>query len=294
MRPSWQIDLKWIAGLAACLLVLASGVLFSLSRFTERDSAVPLASAVLALGINERVSDEDYAQVQAAAAANSAAPVSLSPLSVTAAGSELAGLNRDQGVTLMANRLAGVLYDDGSAAAKQLIVDPPPGSSDEGPLSLGPTGSLTSDKHTNFQKYFWFSSAVALLLIAVVVFMSRGFGRLGSAALVLAIGTGPLALFWTVAGSAVGTGDADESVFLHAARLALRDTADDLRSTFGVVFLAAAATVMLALTGGIMVPLVRRFRRGTAPAGAGKEADAPAQTPAETPPAAAPEASAAP
>jgi hypothetical protein len=70
MRPPWQIDLKWATGLLACLFVMASGVLFSLDHLTGRDTAVPLSTAVIAAGISDRVTDEEYAQVQAAAVAN--------------------------------------------------------------------------------------------------------------------------------------------------------------------------------------------------------------------------------
>jgi hypothetical protein len=258
MRPSWQTDVKWIAGLVACLLVLASGVLFSLARITERDTAVPATTAIVAFGISERVSDEEYAAVQAAAAANPEAPVSLGPLSVTARGSEIAGLTKDQAANLMAGKVAAVLYNDGADAAKALVVEPPPGS-DKSALSFGPAGALSSDNHSKFSQYFLFSAILMLLLLAVVVFMSRGFGRLGSPALVLAVGSAPLALLWTVAGSAAGSGDADENVFLHSARQALTGAADDLSSTFAMLAVAAFVAAALALISGIATPLVRRL-----------------------------------
>src|SRR5438445_7115343 len=105
MRPSWQIDLKWAAGLLACLFVVASGVLFSLDHLTARDTAVPLSTAVITAGISDRVTDADYAQVQAAAVANPDGVVSLTPLSVTATGREIAGLSKDDAAKLMAGKL---------------------------------------------------------------------------------------------------------------------------------------------------------------------------------------------
>ncbi|MCH7484669.1 MAG: hypothetical protein IIA90_05915, partial [Chloroflexi bacterium] len=47
-RPGWQIDLKWVAGIFACVAIVAAGVLFSLAEITERGRAEPLSAAFVA------------------------------------------------------------------------------------------------------------------------------------------------------------------------------------------------------------------------------------------------------
>jgi hypothetical protein len=264
MRPSWQIDLKWAAGLLACLFVVATGVLFSLDHLTARDTAVPLSTAVLEVGISDRVSDADYAQVQAGAVANPDATVSLAPLSVTATGREIAGLSKDDAAKLMAGKLAAVIYDKGGDAARALIVQKLP-NSDKSPLSLGSAGSLSSDNHSMFSKYFLVAAALSVLLLAVVTGMSRGFGRLGAPAFVVALGTAPLAALWAIAGPAIGTGDPNGNAAMFAARAAAHSAANDLSSTFVLVAAIASATAILAPLGRIALVAFKRVRARSAP-----------------------------
>ena len=260
MRPSWQIDLKWAAGLAACLLVFASGVLFSLAHLTERDTAVPLATAITAIGVSERVSDEDYAQVRAAAAGAPDVPAALSPLGVTVTGGEIAGLDKEQAANLVSAKFAGVLYDQGTDAANTLITQPPQGS-DKGAISLGPASALTSDQHSQFQTYFMIAAAVTLALLGAVVATSRGFGRLGAPAFVLAAGSAPLVLLWAAASSAAGGEGDGGNVFIQAARQAFAGAAGDLRTTFAIAFTSAAGAAVLSLVAGLATPLVRHVQR---------------------------------
>jgi hypothetical protein len=263
MRPSWQIDLKWAAGLLACLFVVASGALYSLDHLTGRDTAAPLSTAVIAVGISDRVTDEDYAQVQATAAANPDANVSLGPLSVTATGREIAGLSKDEAAKLMAGKLAAILYDKGGDAAKALIVQKLP-NSDKSPLSLGPAEMLSSDNHSTFSKYFLFAAVLSAFLLAVVAGMSRGSGRLGAPAFVVGLGTAPLAALWAIAGQAIGTGDPEGNAAIFAARAAARSAAGDLRSTFVLVVVVAFAAAIAALLGGIALAVFKRVRARSA------------------------------
>lgn len=263
MRPSWQIDLKWAAGLLACLFVLAGGVLFSLDHFTGRDTAVPLSTAIIAVGITDRVTDEDYAQVQAAAVADPDANVSLGPLSVTATGRDIAGLSKDDAAKLMAGKLAAVLYDRGGDAAKTLIVQKLP-NSDKNPLSLGSADMLSSDNHSMFAKYFLFAAVLSGFLLAVVAGMSRGFGRLGAPAFVVALGTAPLAALWAIAGPVIGTGDPNGNGAIFAAREAGHGAAGDLRSMFVLVVAVAVAAAIVALCGGIALVVFKRVRARSA------------------------------
>ena len=102
MRALWLVDVKWIAGLLAWLLVVAAGVLVSLERITEHDTAQPLASAFIAIGISDRVSDDDYSKIEAAAAADPNTRVALTPVASAVSGREITGLTKDQASLLVA------------------------------------------------------------------------------------------------------------------------------------------------------------------------------------------------
>lgn len=266
MRPSWQIDLKWAAGILACVSVLVAGFLFSLTQLTSRDTATPLSTALIAIGINERVTDEEYAALQATASANPEAEVSLSPVSIKVKGSEIASLDKDAASRLIAGKLAVVLYEQGISPAEALIVTPPP-ESEKKAITLGPSGGLTSSMHSEFRKYFTISAIVAFVLLAVVAGMSRGPGRIGAPAFITALSTAPLAALWALVAQAVGEGDGTEKPAILAAREAARSAAGDLRSTFLLVAGVAFATAVLALVGGIAYAIFRRMRkaRGSAP-----------------------------
>jgi len=259
-RPSWQIDLKWALGLAACLLLLASGVLYSLAQATGRDTAIPLSTALIATGINERVTDEEYALVQASATANPEAEASLSPVAIPVVGAEIAGLTKEQAVALVAGKLAVVLYEDGPQAADALLVKPAPDAEGaQKPISLGPAGALSDRYHSKFSTYFAVAGLGALVLLCAVGFLSRGLGRLGSPAFIVALASAPLVALWSAASGAVGPGDGTDKPYMAAARAAFRATAGDLQTTFLILFAAAFVAAALCFTGNTALIAVRRF-----------------------------------
>jgi hypothetical protein len=163
----------------------------------------------------------------------------------------------------MAGKLAAVLYDKGGDAAKALIVQKLP-NSEKSPLSLGPADMLSSDNHSMFSKYFLIAAVLSAFLLAVVAGMSRGFGRLGAPAFVVALGSAPLVALWAIAGPAIGTGDPNGNAAIFAAREAARTASDDLRSTFVLVVVVAAAAAVAALLGGIALAVFKRVRARSA------------------------------
>lgn len=251
MRPSWQIDLKWMLGLAACALIVVSGALYSLSHVTLRDTAIPLASALISAGIADRVSDEEYAQVQAAAAANPGSTVSLSPVALGFSGSEIVGLDKQAAASVVGAELADVMYDNGEAAAKSLIVTPDTATGQE-PVKLGPVGALTASNHGMFTNLFLATAALALFALGGVALMARGWGRLGAPAFIVAIASAPLGVLWVAAGSAVGAGDSGEGVFAQNAREAFTGAAGDLSTVFLAVTAAAVIAGVLCVLGSAM------------------------------------------
>ena len=260
MRPSWQVDLKWAAGLLACVAVAVSCVLFSLRQVTERDTALPISSAILAAGISDRVTDEDYAAIQAQAATNTEGMIALGPVSLVVKGSEIAGLKKDEAARLVAGKLAAVMYDAGSEKAESYIV-PPPADSEKKALSLGPAGALSSEMHSSFQMYLIVAVVITSILLGVVTAMSRGAGRLGAPAFVVALGAAPLAGLWALAAQAIGDGDIGDNPGILAAREAARNAAGDLRTTFLALVLVAGACAAGALVAGVGINVVRWARK---------------------------------
>lgn len=262
-RPSWQIDLKWVAGIFACAAIVVSGVLFSLAEITERGRAEPLSTAFVAFLVDGRVTDEEFEAVQAQAAADPSSLVSLSPLGLEVRGSRIAGLDREEISLLLAGELAAVLYEEGPEAAEALFLEPGPneeGESQEA-IGLGPTGSLTADQHSTFRTFFFVALAIVIALLGLISFLSRGLGRLGAPAVVLALSTAPLAALWALAATAVGTPGEDEALYAVIARSLVQDTAGDLRDFFVAVLSVALAWAAIAFVGTLLTPLSRRLGR---------------------------------
>jgi len=266
MRPSWQIDLKWVAGIFACVAVVVSGVLFSLAEITERGRAEPLSAAFVAFLVDGRVTDDEFEAVQAQAATDPSSPVSLSPLDVKVPGSQIAGLDSEETSLLIAGELTAVLYAEGTEAAEALILEPRPNEDGEQQeaIELGPTGSLTAGQHSTFRTLFFASLAVVIALLGLVAFLSRGLGRLGAPSVVIALSTAPLAGFWALAGNAVGTPGDDEALYAVIARQLVHDTAGDLRNFFVAVLGIALAWAVIAFVGALLTPLSRKLGRNLA------------------------------
>ena len=90
---------------------------------------------------------------------------------------------------------------------------------------------------------------------------SRGAGRLGAPAFVVALGTAPLAALWFIADQAIGSGDIGESPSILAAREAARNAAGDLQTTFLYVAGAAFAVAIVSFVTGIAINVVRFARQ---------------------------------
>jgi hypothetical protein len=267
-RPSWQVDLKWVAGILACLAVAACGVLFSLVEITERGRAEPLSTVFVAFMVDSRVTEAEFAAVQAQAAAEPAKPVALSPIDIEVRGSEIAGLTKEETTLVFAAEFARVLYDEGGTAAEALILDPSPDAEGQPqePIDLGPAGALTAGNHSTFTWLFLGALALVVALLGLVAFMSRGFGRAGAPAVVLALSTAPLAALWALAGNAVSDAGEGEGLFGTIGRGLLTDLAGDLRGFFLSVLLIAAAGAALTVAGALLMPLARKIDRRLAQA----------------------------
>jgi hypothetical protein len=261
VRPSWQVDLKWVAGIAACVAIVFAGVLFSLTIISEQDRAEPLSTLFIGYQIDSRVTDEEFEGVQEDAAADPDSFVSLSPVDMEVKGSEIAGLTREDASLLIAGDLARLLYVEGEVAAEKLVLEPRPNAEGDPqePVSFGPAGSLNSGAHANFKKLFAIAMMAVVGLLSLVAFLSRGFGRLGAPAVVLALTAIPLTAFWALVGQAVGSPGEDEPVYAVVARSLIRDTAADLRGFFLAVLLVSLIWIGIAVLGTVLMPLARKI-----------------------------------
>jgi hypothetical protein len=278
-RPSWQVDLKWVAGILACLAVAACGVVFSLTEITERGRAEPLATVFVAFMVDSRVTEAEFAAVQAQATAEPAKPVSLSPIDIEVRGSEIAGLSKEETTLVFAAEFARVLYEEGTTAAEALILEPGPDAEGQPqePIDLGPSAALTAGNHTMFMWIFMGALAAVIALLSLVAFLSRGFGRVGAPAVVLTLSTAPLAALWALAAGATSDAREDEGLFATTGRALLTDLAGDLRGFFLSVLLIAAGAAALTVLGALLMPLARKVdRRLAQPAIAVPEPETPA------------------
>lgn len=254
------MDLKWIAGLIACVAVAVACVPFSLRQVTNRATALPISSAILEAGISDRVTDEDHAAIQAQAAANPDAMIPLGPVSNVLNGSEITSLRKDEAARLVAANLAAVLYDAGGEKAETFIVSPH-ADSEKKALSLGPAASLSRDTHSSLQTYLIIAVVIACLLLGVVAVMSRGAGRLGAPAFVVVLGAAPVAGLWALAAQAIGDGDIGDNPGILAAREAARNAAGDLRTTLLSLVLVAAVSAAGALVTGVGINFFQWARK---------------------------------
>ena len=258
MRPSWQIDLKWVFGLALLAAVLVSGVLYSLAQLTERDPATGAFAGIMSSFAKEGGDPEGYADIQAAATANPDVEITIDRVTFPVKGEEIVGLSYDQAIDLVVLRLAEILYTDGPAAVEgyfegRAIED----GAEAPPPDLGVFAIFTQDSHDGLLRAFGFSLVPVFLLLLPVAFFSRGPGRLGSIGAIATLGTLPFAILWVVAReTAKNPADGAEG----AVAIAVSPTVSGLANDFLVLFAVAGAAAILAATAHIALWLWRLFR----------------------------------
>jgi hypothetical protein len=235
--------LKWLVGLACLACILLAGTAYSLSKLTEEEPATGMFTDIVATFAKEGSEPEDFAEIQAQAAANPDDDFTIGDITLPVAGREIAGLSYDEAVDLVVGRIAETLYADGPAAVEQYFADSV--ESDSGDeFSLGPFGLLTRSTHDTVSPFLIAFSVGALLLAAFLVYISRRFGRLGSPGVVLAAGTGPFALAWFALKQITRNGEEDGigGALAQALSPAAGEAADDFIRLFvlGLVLIVAA------------------------------------------------------
>lgn len=114
MRPSWHVDAKWLAALAAVFLVLAASAVYTAYRLTEHDTATGAFTAIAVSLLEERVDAGEWERIRAEAEANPEAEYYVPGVNVTLTGAEIARSTLPQALELVMSRVADKLYYEGS------------------------------------------------------------------------------------------------------------------------------------------------------------------------------------
>jgi len=249
----------------ACVIVVACGAHITHTRVTSSGTAVRITTPIFAAGIDDRIPAEEWTAAQARADEAPDSEITFSPVTFSVPASDIDGLTKEDGSWLLASHLASVLYDEGEAAAEALIAEPPRHETEDeegqGALSIGPLAVLSAERHSSFQTAFLASLVPVIITLGAVVLFSRGAGRVGAPAFVLALATAPLAFGWLVIGSAAGTPEPGDDEFLLSMREVISDEAAGIRN----IFLVIAGLSILASVGafftGIGIAVHQRVRR---------------------------------
>jgi hypothetical protein len=263
VRHSWRQDAKWVAAILFVLCAAAASITYSLHRITAEEPASGAAASVIDALAEEMVDDEMFAELQAAAKANPEIEVQVNELLLPLTGKEIAGLTKEEMLEAASTRLAGIIYVEGVEGAEAYFrdlepkeeagpsADRPPAESEGDGLPLEPLGLFTQETHDGLRPFVLGLSLVAAALLAVLVLLSRGFGRLGSPGLALVAGIGPAALTFIVLRSVLADAKDDgEGTFAGAAE-ALYPTAGDLSRVFTIIVVAGALLVTAAIIGHV-------------------------------------------
>lgn len=208
-RPYWHVDLKWLFGIGAVLV--GAGLLFTIGlyRLTARDLAVDMATTTVAAAFSPHGLDEgsdvaDFSEQLAAAPNGEFRP--FPGLTVVVRESEIQGLSPRQVRLYIFRQITEPLYDHGSSAVEQLVVDPE--ARDVFESQLGVSSWLNAAAHRSIGFVLASLSVGFAVCIGLAVLFSRRVGRLITPAVVLLlISLGPW-LFLTIVQSAQKTAPA--------------------------------------------------------------------------------------
>ncbi len=264
MGSSWRIDAKWLFSLICLAAIIVAGVLYSVSKFTERDAATGIFSSFLISLAKDDEGAEAFEEFQALTIANPDEDFTIEGVSLPIKGRELIGLSYDEAVELVAGRIAEILYTDGPESVEQYFTAVSSAGSEEAPagegagVGLGTLGVLTQDTHDQVNRVFRFSLIPILFLAVLLVFFSRRFGRLGTLGVVLTVGVAPFAALWfTVKQTTKG---ADQDGIEGALAEALAPIAGDVSTTFLWLLALGVALTLASVVGHIGFALWHRSR----------------------------------
>lgn len=188
-RPYWHVDAKWICSLILCgLLALWLGLMV-VYKITDRQTAVPLMTNVITLGIQkgdaasqQKSLDELRFKIEASPT-KSIQPIPGFPATLTEQDLQL---TPDQLVQKIFGQVAAPMYDQGvKQLAQQQTSDPAQQAKFEQNASV--FNGLSKQGHATAGKLAFTMLLVVLLVAAGAVWFSSGWGRLVTLAIVLLV-----------------------------------------------------------------------------------------------------------
>lgn len=261
-RPYWHVDAKWVSGLALALCWTLTLLALTAYQLTRPETATVVGGQLLAgmtsLGdegeeTDQTAVDEFIAQVEAAG------PGGLQPIpgmEATISVDDLARYTADELRVHLFTQVAEEVYWQGAQAAEA--------SGQSRLSSLGLMALLTNESHQRVRSALIGLLAADMVLLALVVIFSAGWGRLASPGLVLLASGLPGALIITpltlslrqtltaatpTAGGLAGMGQVAGPALVPVADVAMR--------TWLGSALLGGLLLVVAIAGG----LLRRARR---------------------------------
>lgn len=251
---------------------------YGLYRITLHQPASGTAAAVIEAMTKGALDDDFFAKLQQAAQTSPQAEVQAEGLTIPLRGEEIADLTKEEVVKNAAVRLADILYYKGVDAGEAYFQDLTPGeeerpSTDQDPrnkedegLQLEMLALFTQGTHDGLRPFAIGLTLGAAALLAVLVLLSRGFGRLGSPGIAIATATGPFALIASSLRGVLEDGQRSSESTLAAAAQALYAPVADLADAFAALTVIGLVMAALAVAGQVAVVFVARRRRARAAA----------------------------
>jgi len=282
VRHSWWQGAKWAAGILFVLCAAAASISYTLYRLTEHDTATGAFTAIAVSVLEDDVDTEEFQQIMNEAAANPDAEYTLPGVNVTVTGQEIADLTPTEALELVVSRTADTLYYEGADSAQPLFSEEPGGTAngqeEQGPsVDTGTFSLLSENTHNFFQPLIYVFGSIAIVSMALLILLSRGFGRLGSPSLAILTAIAPFALLWTVASRTADKMAEKPDDLTGRLAATLTPAFDDLSRTFLVLAAVGGATAALAVVGHIATWAIARSRTGQPETEVDAEADAVAE-----------------
>ncbi len=261
-RPYWHVDAKWVAGILLFLSLGACLLLYNLSALTERDEAVNISATVVASlfspkGLNDDNGLREFRQQAAKMPGTTIVPIQQFP-SIKISKHDALTLNAADLKIAIFSQITGPIYDLGlDDAAKQFT--PKPSDQQNFIQQAQLLGILTKQTHTLLQVLFLGSVAVSVVLAALLVLFSAGWGRLVSPGVVL-LAISPIG---SLAGLLLLHPPSDGSSPLAALPTkVVQDIGNTLSHSYAYATILGITLLAVAFVGKVVTSLMRQSRAG--------------------------------
>ncbi len=257
-RPYWFVDIKWIVGILFFVALSACVTAYTAARLTDRNDGPRVVAFVIGTVAIQDTGDKDIKQQiqqQLDRGKTSFQPVEGFPaVAISKADLDLSTTDLKQ---KLFDAIGKTIYEDGlDGAAQKLFKNPK--ERDQFVEQASFLKIIGKDTHDNFVRLQTMLTVVVIVLLALLVYFSAGWGRLVSPGIIFVL----VGLPGTVlAGTALSGKGGDTSLStLLAGRLSAA-----LNSGYGVLFKIGIALLVVALLGKIVTLILHRRTRQRLP-----------------------------